>query len=487
MNDKGLAYLFIDDVVVESLDGAAKGVVPAQKVSDEPVMMLDQPWEVEWEIDSYVNVIHDEAEDIFKMWYEPRRRLTPARGEMKDGVAYAVSKDGVHWEKPVLNLVEDNGSKANNMVFPMLRWSTGHGVMKDPIEADPARRYKMLFMLQCDHMSLAGITQPVCVAYSPDGIHWNVPQYWLNPVIPKGTDTHITAHWDAKIHKYVVYLRGTPNVRIICQSESDDFENWTPRKIIVQPDEQDPPQDHEFYGMTSMAYRNWRIGFLSVFHTLYEGWIAQNRIEEWMPEWMNQMDIQLAYSKDGRTWHRAGNRQPILTCGPRGRFDSGSVYPPHAPFLMRGEIWLYYGGGNRLHGEPPRHGGETRRAIGLAKIRKDRLVCLKAEKKGLATTIPLGINPAAMWINADATGGSLQVELVDPFDHVLPGFGKDDCVPFTGDETEHQIQWKSVSQTHVGAALVGLEGKMVSQVTGGCKVKVYLDKAKLFAIYSDVG
>ena len=61
-------------------------------------------------------------------------------------------------------------------------------------------------------MRFAGIVQPVCVAYSPDGIHWNVPKNWLNPVIPEGSDTQLNAYWDPKLHKYVVYLRGRPNV-----------------------------------------------------------------------------------------------------------------------------------------------------------------------------------------------------------------------------------------------------------------------------------
>ena len=108
-----------------------------------------------------------------------------------------------------------------------------------------------------------------------------------------------------------------------------------------------------------MPYRDYRIGFLSVFHTLNESWIAQNRIEDWMPEWMNRMDIQLTYTRDGRSWHRAGNREPILECGPRGSHDSGSVYPAHAPLLVGDEIWLYHTASNSLHGEPPRHGEEA--------------------------------------------------------------------------------------------------------------------------------
>ena len=118
--------------------------------------------------------------------------------------------------------------------------------MKDPIETDPAKRYKMLFMFQSGDMIFAGIVQPVCVAYSADGIHWDVPRHWLNPVIPEGSDTHLVAYWDAQIHRYVVYLRGRPNVRIICMAESSDFENWTPRQIIVAPDELDPLRTTSF-------------------------------------------------------------------------------------------------------------------------------------------------------------------------------------------------------------------------------------------------
>ena len=485
MTDKGFAYLFIDDTLIESLDGVAKGIVPAQKVSDQPLIDRDQPWEDGWGIGSYINVIYDDEENVFKMWYGVGRKLSDARGEEADGLAYAVSQDGYHWEKPILNLVEDGGSKANNLVFPMFRWGAGTGVLKDLIEVDPAKRYKMLFMFQSESMRFAGIVQPVCVAYSSNGIHWNVPQRWLNPVIPEGSDTHLTAYWDAKLHKYVVYLRGRPNVRIICMSESDDFESWTPRQIIVEPDAQDPPQDYEFYGMSSLAYRDFRIGLLSVFHTLHERWIAQNQIEAWMPEWMNQMDIQLTYSKDGQIWHRVGNRERILVCGPRGSFDSGSVYPPHAPFVVGEEIWVYYGGSNELHGELPRHGEAVRRGISLAKIKKDRWVCLKTDKEGLVTTAPLGVKPDSLWINADATGGSLQVELVDPFERVISGFGKDDCVPLTGDETEHRVRWKGNPKAATGTN--GLEEKMVSQSTGTFKVKVYLNNAKLFALYSDVG
>ena len=484
MKDEKSAFLFIDDTYIEDLDHVVRGVVAAKKVSQGPLLEKDQAWEDEWQFGSYINVMYDIEDNIFKMWYSVRRQLSETRGDEADGLAYATSQDGIHWEKPILNLFEDAGSKENNLVFPFFRWGAGTGVMKDPIETDPAKRYKMLFMFQSGDMIFAGIVQPICVAYSADGIHWDVPKGWLNPVIPEGSDTQLVAYWDATLHRYVVYLRGRPNVRIICMAESSDFENWTPRQIIVAPDDQDPPQDREFYGMSSMAYRDFRIGFLSVFHTVYEGWVAQNDIEDWMPEWMNQMDIQLTYSKDGRTWERAGNREPILTCGPRHSYDCGSVYPPHAPFVHGDEIWIYHGSSNGLHGEAPRYDEQFHSGVSLAKIEKDRLVCVKTDTQGVVTTTPLRFETNALWINADATEGSLQVEIVDPFDRVVPGFSKDDCILFRGNETAYRVQWKSDALDTDRLQVEALEEKMVSQVHGGLKIKIYLDRAKLFALYT---
>ena len=46
------------------------------------------------------------------------------------------------------------------------------------------------------------------------------------------------------------------------------------------------------------------------------------------------------------------------------RCAAGSVYPPNAPFVKDGEIFLYYSYGNELHGNPPRHGMPVESGIG---------------------------------------------------------------------------------------------------------------------------
>lgn len=98
----------------------------------------------------------------------------------------------------------------------------------------------------------------------------------------------------------------------------------------------------------------------------------------------------------------------------------------------------------------------------------------------------LTIDPKALRINADARAGSVRLEITDPWGRVLSGYSKDDCVPFSGNDTNYQIKWKSNQSLQKSkASSSGLEGKMVSQSRGNLKVKVYLEKAKLFALYSE--
>jgi hypothetical protein len=78
----------------------------------------------------------------------------------------------------------------------------------------------------------------------------------------------------------------------------------------------------------------------------------------------------------------------------------------------------------------------------------------------------------------------LQVELVDPFDRAILGCSKDDCVPFTGDETEYRVRWKGDQDAGTDTGTGGLEDKMVSQSAGLLKIRVYLNNAKLFALYA---
>ena len=84
-----------------------------------------------------------------------------------------------------------------------------------------------------------------------------------------------------------------------------------------------------------------------------------------------------------------------------------------------------------------------------------------------------------------AAGDSIRVELLDPFDRVIAGYSAENCVPVTDDGLEQRITWQSDGTAPVNIS-GNLEEKMVSQSKGSCKIRLYLDRAKLFAVYTDL-
>ena len=89
------------------------------------------------------------SERSYKLFYMgfPYRKNEWVRDEI--GSALAMSKDGLDWERPVLNQVEIGGSTINNRFFvtnPKLRWGQNKfmDVIHDPSDPEPKRRYKGL-------------------------------------------------------------------------------------------------------------------------------------------------------------------------------------------------------------------------------------------------------------------------------------------------------------------------------------------------------
>ncbi len=65
------------------------------RVSRLPVMIPEHPWKGFSVMNPYV--IYDEKRDVFRMWYASGETYEP------NVICYAESKDGIHWEKSLLN------------------------------------------------------------------------------------------------------------------------------------------------------------------------------------------------------------------------------------------------------------------------------------------------------------------------------------------------------------------------------------------------
>mgnify|MGYP003329306930 CR=1 FL=1 len=62
---------FIDDYLIESLTGTRQALNPAEKVYHNPIIRPERPWEGN---DVRVsNVIYEEKEGVFRMWYSGQR------------------------------------------------------------------------------------------------------------------------------------------------------------------------------------------------------------------------------------------------------------------------------------------------------------------------------------------------------------------------------------------------------------------------------
>jgi hypothetical protein len=447
-----------------------------KKYKGNPIIEGDKPWE-NWCVGTFGrgSILYDEEEKIYKMWYAAYNEHPSARWIAI--ICYATSSDGVHWKKPELGVVEYEGGKKNNIVFTGERCALNPNVVKDPLDPDPSRKYKLLYLdWDRDHVG-KGCGYGLYAAFSPDGIHWT--PYEKNPVLIGIEDTHQLMGWDPKIGKWVATIRPDgerviPPRRIEGRSESEDFIHWTkPTHILVQDDMD--PFNIEFYGMPMMQYEDVYLGMLWIFHN--------------DPELEDQtVDTQLTYSVDTLIWQRAGNRKVFLPLGPRGSWDNYMVYPVQ-PLIVGDEIWIYYAGYNFRHHQY-RNAGELQdgrrisACIGLAKLRLDGFVSLDAgDEGGYVVTRPFGVPPPfyvkytvrvkdakRLFINAEAKKGEVRIELLDANaeDQVIPGFSREECDRFNGDSVRHTVTWNG------GQDLSSLMGKSF-------KLKFYLRNAKLYS------
>ena len=448
---RGKRQLFVDNYVVEHMDNLTKTLHQPAKHEANPVLKADRPWEgnVDW-----ASVIHDEEERLFKTWY-----LTA------NGLAYATSKDGIHWDKPSLGVREWGGNKDNSLVRPVVVSPT---TIKDPYETRPDRKYKM-FALE---------TRPYAmyVAFSPDGIRW---QRRDQPVLTSANDPGMndrpTMMQDHQRRRFIALLKrelinphGGGDWGFIhrCRtvSVSDDFERWTNPVLTLRPDDMDPP-DLQIYGLVGFNYEGQYLGLADIYRS---GASGPNQ---------RTVETQLACSRDGEVWWRAGGRRTFIPLGPEGSWDRFGVYPNNcAPIRVGNELFIYYDGDSRRHqtgsvpsqrrGEPwfapghpedpPLEPGVAISGVGLAHLRVDGFVSLDAgPRPGRLLTRPLIFAGRNLHVNVDSRQGNIKAEIleVEPVEsedpgwnwklgNPAPGFDLAACIPVQGDSTDAIVRWR---------------------------------------------
>jgi hypothetical protein len=442
------SQLFLDQHVVYEASRIAFTPHPARKHPANPLLSADQPWEG-WYVTTFAStVLFDEEERQFKMWY-----CSPGSDEYfdRDGTFYAVSPDGIRWEKPTLGPRPAKNGKPHNSVSQFLCPS----VFKDPADSDPTRRYKMV-SFDVDRGYLALI--------SPDGLNWR--EQSPRSIVPISyVDDVVSAFRDRRTGRYVALPKMMTPVwgrsrRTIYLSSSRDFREWSKlepafvadrrddlgsaariersRPLLNYPDNPNVMRT-EFYGAAAYSAESCVVGFPWVF-TVNANVPAKGNQE-------GPIEVQLAVTRDLERWERPF-RTPIIPLGQPGEWDGGMILTASQAIDVGDEVWLYYGGANYTHGAPVLYGADpverekkyaTR--IGLAIWKRDRFASADAASEGgRLTTVPLRFAGDRLEINAVThDGGEIRVELLDAGGRPLDGFGLSE--PFTGDDLRHTIDF----------------------------------------------
>ena len=496
--------LMVDDFLVARLGGGARRQLNSPAPRD-IALQLDAPWE--GNASGGFTVFEDGGR--YRMYYRGQN-FVYEDGELgtPDGkyVCYAESADGIHWERPVLGLVEFNGSRKNNILMDAGEILNGmFSPFKDgnPECADEAR-YKAFSLMQ------RGDARGLWAYGSPDGIRWSAMSD--GPVITEGLlDTQNLAFWDGVRGEYRAYhrnefrlpktgeepygahpvqasggaskvgspgtLRGSRYGRDILTATSSDFINWTD-SVYVNYNEGRPS---ELYTNQVTPYYRAPHLFLG-FPTRYveRGWseelealpeVEHRRMRAAISERYGAAvtDGMFMSSRDGygfnlwaESFIRPGLR-PLENWTYGDNYQNwGIVTTPSAIASAPDELSFYAREGYW------RDGASTLRRYTM---RVDGFASVQAPLSGgELVTKPLIFSGRELVLNFSASAaGSVRVELLrDQMNIPVEGFSIEDCVEVLGDDLERVVRWKE------GRELGGLAGTPV-------RLRFVLRDAELFS------
>ena len=397
---------------------------PTKHVAN-PLFSQDLPWESPpGRIDNgYPNVVppadvRHGGHTYFQLWYGT---LAYDGTRHRQLLCYAVSKDGIHWEKPELGIFDLDSAgipplagfgKANNIIVE----GGGIGVYRDPHDPDPARRYKAIgpgcwlsptLALNGGHCGDIGAIAPPSdvkddmapqthrfvgqIVSSADGLTWphvlNVswppPQKW---------DTHSNVFFDERSQRYVATTRNIPvestgveRETSLTRSMGDQyaFDTSEAPHVIVRGS-----QAHQIYAQITWPWLNIYLGLDMVFDTeTPTGKVHCRLMHAPVPEgpWRAVEGKDILDAPD------------FLPLGAPSDFDSHIIFAAAMPFRHGDSEWLYYMGGDGPHS------GARNSSFALATLRPDGFASVRG--RGIFRTPSLVVTGAMLTATVDFSMG----------------------------------------------------------------------------------
>ncbi len=461
-------HLFLDQFLIAEMENARIAVNRPERES--LVVIADKPWE-SGGITSYGNVLYDPYAEEYKLYY------VPVSWDVEPGfcTAMATSKDGIHWDKPNLGVVEWKGSKDNNIVV----WAQREGtVLIDP-NAPPEHRFGFV--------SSEGKTKTRLFT-SRDGIHFTLQEGLISS---HHSDSQISTFWDDSLEKFVHFFKayqgdekwhtdseivvgenipfpqneklGRSVARVETEHLGDVWEE--PFEVVMARDERDP-QAMDLYTNAAIQYP-WAEAAYFAFPTPYyhynepasRAYLNQPTLDIGGKGNDGVIETQLATSRDGKRWTRY--RTPYI---PLHRYEDLELKVIHIyPGMVREgeEIVQYYAGYTFTHGDTQvRYKNLGRKLGGIFRVvqRRDGFVSVDFDYEGgELITEPFTFEGDSLRVNLNtSSAGEARLAILDEEGKEIPGYSLEECRIINGDYLDTTVAWKD-GQSDVS----GLRGKSV--------------------------
>ena len=453
--------LMVDDYLIERMTGGAE-LRLHRPTEREPVFVHDVPWEGNRSL--YHTIFRDG--DLYRMYYRGSQIDLPDSGGYSipyNVICYAESKDGIHWRRPELGLIEFEGSKKNNIILSgVVALQAFVPFRDDNPDCKPQEQYK----------ALSAMSKPVKGLYafaSPDGIHWAPMSD--KPVVTKGYfDSQNLAFWDTVRGHYVDFhraLRGGPesirppthvgSTKDMMTATSEDFLTWTePVWLEYSPQRwlKFAPKETKWSPFVQF-YTNQIAPYYRAPH-IYLGFPARyvagrdkltplnerlSRSEEYFGN--SYSDTGLISSRDGRrfkVWPEAFIRPGLVQ---KGRWVYGDNFQALGIIETKSTI---AGAPNELSAYVTEGFWRTA-ALRRYTLRIDGFVSVNAPLSGGEfVTRPIKFQGKELVMNfSTSAAGSVRVEIQTPDGKPIEGFAWEDCPEIFGDRIERVVTFKDDS------------------------------------------
>ncbi|MDY0165086.1 MAG: hypothetical protein RBS80_00995 [Thermoguttaceae bacterium] len=396
-----------------------------------PVLKPDRPWESAGRGPMAMpfsdGLWYDARDRLFKMWYYA--------GHGGGNTCYATSKDGIHWEKPELDVVP-----GTNIVYQGKRDSGT--VWLDANAARAEDRFKMALYTGGSFW----------LFHSADGIHWTKA-----PAGGKTGGDRSTVFYNPFRQRWVYSLRSgaagfgrsrrywetteffSLSDAVLEQGEAVywtavDSADWMRDDLKTRP---------QLYNLDCVAYESLVLGLFSIWRGDYRSTPQTDQARELQEAGRPKYNsVCLGFSRDGFHWDRP-DRQPFCPVSEtRGDWNWGNVQSVGPGCLVMGETLYFYVSGRAGKSFPGCNIHDAGGSTGLAILRRDGFASMDAgEQEGMLTTRPVRFAGKHLFVNVAADQGELTAEVLDPQGQVISPFSKDNCRPIRVDKTLAAVTW----------------------------------------------